>query len=131
VCNKKGHFAKNYPKGNSNENSNEKNDEPIKGDTKKSNHRAFIIIGLSTANLNHIDSKSDCNDSWYQDCAVTQHMTSHKDWLINFGELEEPMTVIIGDVTELEGTGIGDVKLEAFDGKGWYQIVLKNVLCQK
>ena len=36
--------------------------------------------------------------------------------------------VMIGDATELERIGIGDVELEAFDGKEWYQIVLKNIL---
>lgn len=94
----------------------------------KSNRRAFITVGLSTGNINHINSKRDCNDLWYQDCAATQHMTSHRKWLTNLAEFEEPTMVMIGDATKLKGIGTGDVKLEAFDGKVWYQIILKNVL---
>jgi len=44
-------------------------------------------------------------------------MTSRKDWLSNYVELEEPTTVVIGDATKLEGIGICDVKLEAYNGK--------------
>lgn len=127
-CNQKGHFAKNCPKGNSSENGYSKNDKSEKNDSEKSNRRALITLGLSTANVKQIKSKRDCRDSWYQDCAATQHMTSRRDWLINFIKLEEPTMVIIGDATKLEGIGLGDIELEAFDGDKWYQIILKNVL---
>ncbi|XP_047107272.1 uncharacterized protein LOC124776361 [Schistocerca piceifrons] len=36
--------------------------------------------------------------------------------------------VLIHDETKLEGIGVGDVELEAFDGEQWYDAVLKNVL---
>ncbi|KAG5876685.1 hypothetical protein JTB14_019433 [Gonioctena quinquepunctata] len=55
-------------------------------------------------------------------------MTSRKDWLTNFVELKEHMNVLIGDATKLEGIGIGEVELTAFNGKEWYEVVLKNVL---
>lgn len=130
TCNQKGHFAKDCPKGNFGEYGNQKSDKAEKNDSKKSDRRAFITIGLSTANVNHINSKRDCNGSWYQDCAATQHMTSQRKWLINFDKFEKSTTVIIGDATELKGIGTGEVELEASDGRTWNQIVLKNV-CTK
>jgi len=128
TCNQKGHFAKECPKENSDRNKNQKNNKDDNDESKNSNRRALITIGLSTANVNHINTKHDCNDLWYQDCAATQHMTSHKDWLSNYVKLEEPATVVIGDATKLEGIGTGDAKLEAYNGKEWYKIILKDVL---
>lgn len=124
-CGQKGHFAKECTKTNSSENtgnraSSQKNEN--------SNRRAFITVSLSSANVKHINSEHNCNDLWYQDCAATQHMTARMDWLTNFVELEVPMMIIIGDSTQLEGTGIGEVELEAFNGTDWYQVTLKNVL---
>jgi len=55
--------------------------------------------------------------SGLMDCAATQHMTSRKDWLSNYVELKEPVNIVIGDATKLEGIGIGDVKMEAYNGK--------------
>lgn len=128
-CNQKGHFVRDCPKENSGESSSEKFVKSKKYDFKKSNHRAFITVGLWTANVKNVNLKRDCNNnSWYQDCAATQHMTSRRDWLINFVELEEPTMVMIGDATVLKGIGIGDVELESFNGKEWYKVVLQNVL---
>ena len=128
-CNQKGHFAKDCPTGNTNESSNQKADKPGDSENKQLKRRAFITVGLSTANVNQINSKKESSDLWYQDCAATQHMTYCKDWMTDFIEFEEPTMVMIGDATELKGIGMGDVKLEAFDGKEWYKIILKNVLC--
>lgn len=36
--------------------------------------------------------------------------------------------VVIGDATELEGIGVGNIELEAFDGRKWNKIVLRDVL---
>lgn len=127
-CNQKGHFAKDCPIGNTNQN-NQKADKSGDSENKQSKRRAFITVGLSTANVNQINSKKESSDLWYQDCAATQHMTYCKDWITDFIEFEEPTMVMIGDATELKGIGMGDVKLEAFNGKECYKIILKNVLC--
>lgn len=55
-------------------------------------------------------------------------MTSHRKWLTNFAEFREPTIIVIDDTTKLKGIGTGDVELEVFDGKVWYQIILKNAL---
>lgn len=78
--------------------------------------------------MNGMNTNFKCKSSRYQDCGATQHMTSRKDWLVNFELFKEPSTVVIGDATQLEGVGTGDVELEAFNGREWYKILLKNVL---
>lgn len=125
ICKQKGHFAKECPQENSEKSSNEMSD---RNNSSKSKRRAFITIGLSTAKINHINSKSMHNNSWYQDCGATQHMTFQEKWLTNFTEFHEPTKVLIGDATELEGIGVGDIEVEAFDGQNWNEVVLKNVL---
>ena len=99
-CNLKGHFAKDCPTGNTNESSNQKADKPGDSENKQLKRRAFITVGLSTANVNQINSKKESSDLWYQDCAATQHMTYCKDWMTDFIEFEEPTMVMIGDATE-------------------------------
>ncbi|KAG5883167.1 hypothetical protein JTB14_010303 [Gonioctena quinquepunctata] len=133
-CGKKGHIKKHcrnkpcpkyleYCK-----NGNDQNNGSQRSYQRNSNRRAFISNGLSTANVKVILSENDCSDCWYQDCGASQHMTSRKDWLTNFVELKEHMNVLIGDATKLEGIGIGEVELTAFNGKEWYEVLLKNVL---
>lgn len=66
--------------------------------------------------MSDINSKELSCELWYQDCAASQHMTSHiREWL-----KDDPKIVVIGDATRLEGIGVGDVDLEAFNGKEWY-----------
>lgn len=55
-------------------------------------------------------------------------MTSHREWFKDLIELNEPCMILIGDATLIEGIGIGNIELEAFDGKVWNQVVLENVL---
>lgn len=57
--------------------------------------------------------------------------TLHKEWLKIFVQLEEHMKVLIGDPTILEGIGIHEVELMAFNGEKWYEVVLKNVYVPK
>ncbi|KAK9870289.1 hypothetical protein WA026_006376 [Henosepilachna vigintioctopunctata] len=100
----------------------------LKGHRKSQCHgerRALITVSLSAANV-----KKELVDgnSWYQDCGATQHMSSHKEWFNNYKPLKIQSSVLIGDASELEGVGIGDINLEAFNGKDWDKIILKNVL---
>lgn len=55
-------------------------------------------------------------------------MTSHQDLFVNYSKLEKVIPVIIGDPTEMTGVGIGDIRMEAYNGKNWHRIILKNVL---
>lgn len=122
ICHKKGHFAKECSKGNSNQDSHQKQD------SKNTNRRALITVGLSTTEVNDDKSSEDCKNVWYQDCGATHHMSSHRDWMTNYITLGKPLNVMIGDATILEGIGIGDIETEAYDGKDWNKVVLKDVL---
>lgn len=125
ICNQKGHFAKECPnKSNFNDSINQRNDQS----DQRLQRRAFVTISLSSANMVEINSNRNCNKSWYQDCAATQHMTFHKEWFVNYIELEQTVKIIIGDSSQLEAIGIGDIELEAFDGNKWYPIILKDTL---
>lgn len=122
-CNKckcKGHFAKDCP----NVDFSQQEDRSNKYSKNGNNRRALITVSLSVIDFFNTNSQ----DCWYQDCAATQHMSSHKEWFKNYTTLEQPSMIVIGDATELEGIGIGDIELEAFDGQTWQKIVLQNVL---
>lgn len=121
-CNQKGHFAKECPKGNTSQDSNQKQD------SKKTNRRVLITIGLSTTEVNNAKTSTECKDVWYQDCGATQHMSFHREWMTNYIALKKTSDVMIGDATILEGVGIGDVELKAYDGQDWNKVVLKDVL---
>ena len=72
--------------------------------------------------------EKDFEDCWYQDCGATQHISSRKEWFKNYVALDCPSKVINGNAIELKGIGVNDVELEAFNGKTWRIIVLKDVL---
>ncbi|KAI5727868.1 hypothetical protein M8J77_007947 [Diaphorina citri] len=101
ICHLKGHFAKSCPK-----------------------KKALITPSIDPKT---VSSDSKCQN-WYQDCGASQHMTSHKNLLTNYVKLNESKLIVIGDGTTLEGVGVGDADLEAFNGNYWEKISLKDVL---
>lgn len=114
-CKKKGHFAKECPsrkEGNNQENG-------------KSIRKAFLTTALSTVDF---DISKDRETSWYQDCGASQHMTSHREWFVQLVELDEPIPIVIGDSTRLDGVAVGNIEMEAFDGQKWYPVVLEDVI---
>lgn len=120
LCKNKGHFAKDCPNKDSNQSQSKSNQS-------NAPKRCLINISLSAASSNKALER-EFENNWYQDCAATQHMSSHREWFTNYVELEKPVMVVIGDATELEGIGIGDIELEAFDGENWIEVILKQVL---
>lgn len=65
---------------------------------------------------------------WYQDCGASQHMTPRREWFTNLVEIEQRIVITIGDGTQVEGVGVGNVDLEAFNGENWYPVTLQDVL---
>lgn len=120
ICKEKGHFAKDCSKNNSQECSSVNNNEKKR--------RACVTVALTVSDIKKMKLQNNDNYLWHQDCAATQHMTSHKDLFINYKKLEEPIFVIIGDATEMESIGVGDINMEAYNGEEWTKIVLKDVL---
>lgn len=114
-CKQKGHFAKDCP-------SREEGNKSANG---KSGSKAFLTTAFSTVDN---DISKDMSTSWYQDSGASQHMTSHREWFIQLVELDEPIPIVIGDATRLDGVAVGNIEMEAFDGQKWYPIVLEDVI---
>ncbi|EZA59689.1 Copia protein [Ooceraea biroi] len=79
------------------------------------------VIALPITALNTQSNR----EAWYLDSGASEHMTPRKEWLTDFKRIKKPVT--IGGTT-IDATGIGDIKLETFDGKKWKPCVLKKVL---
>lgn len=117
LCKEKGHFQNECP--------NKRSDQKSGSDARDVK-RALVSLCLSSSSLEMFGE--NFSDVWLQDCAATEHMSSRRELFTNFSLLKVPMVITIGDGTNLEATGIGDVELEAFDGTSWSEVVLKNVL---
>lgn len=109
-CHEKGHFSNECPKKSSNE-----------GDRAKS----FVSVALSSSILKGL---ANHHDLWIKDSGATHHLTGNLKWLSHIRSLGTPIPVEIGDSTKLEGTALGDVYLNAYNGEKWCKIVLKDVL---
>lgn len=112
-CGKKGHF-KNECRSRSSEQSNQ---PPLA--LLNTSHDTNSLLSSNSV------SKDEC---WFQDCGASQHMSSHREWFTDMVELDKPVPILIGDGTQLAGAAVGNVKLEAYDGQKWKEVVLKNVL---
>lgn len=115
ACGKKGHFAKDC---------HSRND---KGNGSKTSPIALVNVTLDAKVLLSC-RKDDKHGHWFQDCGASQHMSAHREWFINYEKLSRPVSIMIGDGNQLDGVGVGDVTLEAYDGEEWKQVVLKGVL---
>ena len=118
ICKEKSHLARDCPEKNKESQSNARN---------STDRRALITVGLSAASFSKLSSENYKN-IWIQDSGATQHMCHRKEWFSNYEELAEPVMVLIGNGSELEGIGVGDIELEAYDNKNWRKVVLQNVL---
>ena len=48
------------------------------------------------------------DDTWYLDSGCSNHMTGHKEWLVNF-DMKKRSKVKFADNRVIEAKGIGDV----------------------
>lgn len=110
-CGKKGHFA------NECRSREQSNQGPL----------ALLNTAHNSNSLSSCNSLSK-DECWFQDCGASQHMSSHREWFTKLVELDKPVPILIGDGTQLDGTAVGEVELEAYDGQKWKKVVLKNVL---
>jgi len=56
-----------------------------------------------------------CED-WYLDSGCSNHMTGHREWLINF-DFSRKTSVKLADNRSLESEGIGDIAIKMKDGR--------------
>ncbi|CAB0040444.1 unnamed protein product [Trichogramma brassicae] len=55
-------------------------------------------------------------------------MSFCKEWFSNYVKLKNPFLIKVGDGKFVKGIGTGDIHLEAYNGRVWNQITLKDVL---
>ena len=112
-CNEKGHYARNCPKKNRQENAN----------VTTEGHEYFCPeFALQTD-----DRNTNMND-WWIDSGASQHMTQDRDDLINFKEFSSPVAINLADNSAIYAHGSGDAQLIVIDGNISRNIVLNNVL---
>ena len=62
---------------------------------------------------------------WLVDSGASRHVTNRRDLIINYRNLAEPATVMIGDSRRIFGYGCGDVVMRRNDGK---EVMFTDVL---
>lgn len=120
ACGQKGHFAKEC---------NQRRDDSSESQSSRKPPIAWVTASLKTSDLDkQLNNPEEKMSAWYQDSGATQHMTSRREWFNEYTELSNPVSVLLGDSTVIDGVAVGTVELEAFDGKVWYSVVLEDVL---
>lgn len=134
-CNKPGHMARDCrsPKGVKDAEANVAQIKPKKEKTKEKKGKTKKVHMLSSMaascadtihNLHAGITNSDLQHHWILDSGVSCHMTGNANWVTNKKIILPPVSVTLGDNTQLLGTHYGDVTLDLNGSKG----VLKNVL---
>lgn len=118
-CGQKGHFAKDCT---------QRRDDNSDSQGSRKPPVVWMTASLKTTDLDNLTNSKERMSAWYQDSGATQHMTSHRSWFKEYCKLEKSVSVLLGDSTTIDGVAVGTVELEAFDGKEWNPIVLKDVL---
>lgn len=67
-------------------------------------------------------------DQWVVDSGASEHMCRLKECFSNYMELTEERMVVVGNGAKIRAIGIGQVTVEAFDGKNYLKTTLNNVL---
>jgi predicted transcriptional regulator len=66
----------------------------------------------------------DQKESWYLDTGCSNHMTGHKNWLVNY-DSSRKSTIRIADSRTIQSEGVGDVLIR---GKNGNQALITGVL---
>ena len=70
------------------------------------------------------NSESHNNETWYIDSGCLNHMTGHKDWIVNFDAMKKSK-VRFADNRVIQAEGVGNVAIRRLDGR---QAMITNVL---
>lgn len=61
-----------------------------------------------------IDGSEYYNNFWYLDSGASHHMTPNKNYFDNYEELKLKKYITIGDGTQLEAIGRGNIPIDVF-----------------
>lgn len=67
------------------------------------------------------------SDDWYLDTGATWHMTSKKEWLIDYEKFDMAENVKVGNGEFIQAQGKGNIKVSAYDGVRWSDRILIGV----
>ncbi len=70
----------------------------------------------------------ESDNTWFFDSGASVHMTSRKEWLHDFKQLNPPRKVWFSDESWTEATGVGTVWATGKNRRGQVRISLSNVL---
>ena len=101
-CGGLGHFRRNCPR--------RKPKHKAKPVAEKESDSDSDSSGAFAASL--IKQPSDSTAKWLVDSGASSHMTSKKEWLVNYREFEKPESVCLGDGRTVEASGVGEVHLK-------------------
>ncbi|XP_006593259.1 uncharacterized protein LOC114378981 [Glycine soja] len=62
------------------------------------------------------DSESQNNEIWYIDSGCSNHMTGHRDWLVNFDAMKKSKVRFVDDRV-IQAEGEGNVAVRRLDGR--------------
>lgn len=68
------------------------------------------------------------SDKWFMDSGASDHMSSKREWFINFIDLKVPIPIRIGNGKHIFAVGIGEIVILSSNGKKWVKKRLLNVL---
>lgn len=74
------------------------------------------------------NTSSNSKDSWYLDSGASHHMTGRKEWFSKLINLDNKISIRVGDGNILEAISSGFINILAFDGQRWSERHLDNVL---
>ena len=61
------------------------------------------------------NTEAENDDTWYLDSGCSNHMTGHKEWLVNF-DMKKRSKIKLADNIVIEAEGTGDVLIQRKDG---------------
>lgn len=109
-CGKKGHWKRECR-------SRDKRSEKDEKDRHKGKPKSEDSEALIEAEEDRYEGAD--GEKWYLDTGASAHMTSHKTWLTNYKEFEEPRKFKIGDGNYLLSYGVGEIPIRAYTSKHW------------
>ncbi|MCH88103.1 copia-type polyprotein, partial [Trifolium medium] len=124
-CGKLGHYANEcwFGKGQKGKGKKKNNDEACAVQEENSSEDGDEVK-LMMATLNEVSDDSSHTDYWFLDTGCSNHMTSHKEWLIEIDSSRKSKVRFADDRT-LQTEGIGKMVINRDDGK---HVVMEDVL---
>ncbi|HEX4706357.1 MAG TPA: reverse transcriptase domain-containing protein, partial [Candidatus Udaeobacter sp.] len=71
---------------------------------------------------------TDLRNDWIMDSGATRSMSSNREWFSHYTPFANPINIVLGDNSTIQGLGTGRIAVEMHAGRKWHHAVLQNVL---